>query len=131
MASLRMSRSGSATSRLSGSRASGPRAANAFNAARRTLGSALFTSAASRANRRRLLVPGGQATAGAITTTTSAADEEPPPAAGRDRSGLRDASADQKRHVRNALMGSETRLPVSLIPSRPVPTRMGAGLSFG
>jgi hypothetical protein len=31
----------------------------------------------------------------------------------------------------NALIGSDHRLPVSLMFSRPVPARIGAGLGFG
>ena len=68
---LRMSRSGSATNRLSGSRASGPREASAFSAARRTLGSGLFTFSDSC-----VIVcaswPRAHAIAGAATTITSA-----------------------------------------------------------
>ena len=76
------------------------------------------------------LVRRGPRTAGddddAAPTTRAAAEPARPAAV-----ELRDVSADQNRHVRNALMGSPTRLPVSLIPSRPVPGRTGAGLNFG
>ena len=121
MASLRMSRSGSRdqqAERLQGFGAQGRQRLQ-----RRTahLGLGAVHIHGEPADGLGLLVPDAAKTAGAITTTTVPPTEPPP---GLD-------CVHQNRHVMNALISSDTRLPVSLIPSRPVPGRIGAGLSFG